>query len=281
MLLGKLSKPESRRYSSNEQYRFLVHTVLDDPEGAFGYLSGRQPSGFRLESGKPLNCSLIDQAHTATFEGAAGFIIQPTKEVADILGVWSGDVAIDMQTKNGTTMTGDALLAATNQGEYNQVHLKVGKIEAVFVRVAADTGEELGFPNTNKILRKLAVQQGLPVVEIAVSSRPIVEATPLIKEPLNTGRGMLYQIVLPCNGYEYKIDVVKQLRGQDISFVDAKGFAMRMAKIDVYDVWDRNLASRDFTFILKNLALVRRVNPEIVQYVERKVSKLLSSEDAV
>lgn len=279
MLLGKLSKPESRRYSSNEQYRFLVHTVLDDPEGAFGYLSDGQPSGFRLESGKPLNCSLIDQSHTATFEGAAGYIIKPTKEDADILGVWTGDVAIDMQTKNRTTMTGDALLAATNQGEYNQVHLKAGKIEAVFVRVATGTGEELGFSNTNKTLRKLAAQQGLPVVEILVSSRRIVEATPLIKEPLNTGSSMLYQIVLPRNGYEYKIDVVKQLRGQDISFVDAKGFAMRLAKIDCYDVWDRNLTTSDFTFILKSLALIHSANPEIAQYVERQVTKLLNRED--
>ncbi len=279
MLLGKLSKLESRRYSSNEQYRFLVHTVLDDPEGAFNYLSGSQPSGFRLESGKPLNCSLIDQVHTATFEGAAGFIIQPTEKIADIIGVWSSDVAIDMQTKNRVTMTGDALLSATNQGEYNQIHLKAGKIVGIFIRVIADTGEELGFPNTNKSLRKLAAQQDLPVVEIAVSPRRIIEAEPFIQS-LDSGNSRLYQIILPHNGYEYKIDVVKKFKGQDISFVDAKGFAMRVAKIDCYDVWDRNLTTDDFTFILKHLALIHPANPEIAQYVERQITKLLNRGDA-
>jgi len=279
MSLGKLSKPESRRYSSKEKYRFLVHTVLDDPEGTFSYLSGNQSTSFRLKSGKPLNCSLIDQDHTATFEGAAGFIIKPTKDATDILGVWPSDVAIDMQTENKANMTGTEVLAATGQGEYNQIHLNAGQIEGVFIRVAADTGEELGFPNTNKTLRKLAAQESLPIVEIAVNPRPIIEAEPVLKEPLGTGDSKLYQIVLHCNGFEYKIDVVKQLKGQSISFVDAKGFAVRVAKVNGFDVWDRDLTTSDLTFIIKNLAVMRPSNPEIVQYVERQITKMLDRED--
>lgn len=279
MSLGKLSKPESRRYSSKEQYRFLIHTVLDNPEQTFNYLAGGQGDGFRIESDKPLNASLIDQQHTATFEGAAGFIIQPSEEAIDILGIWPRDVAIDMSTKSEANMTGTELLAATKQGEYNQIHLKAGKVEGVFIRVASDTGNELGFPQTNQALRDLAVQQGLPVAEIVVDPRQITEAEPIVRAPVNTGNGKLHQIVLPQNGYEYKIDVVKQTNGQDVSFVDTKGFAMRVAKIDGYDVWDRNLTTIDVASIYHSLTKLRQSNPEIVQYIEQQLVKLKNSKD--
>lgn len=275
-LLGELSKPEARRYTSDEKYRFLVHTVLDDPQITFNYLSGNESSGFRIQSDKPLNTSLIDQKHTATFEGASGLIVQPPDKAADISGIWPGDVAVDMQTNGQPNMTGIEALAATKRDEYNQVHLKAGKVEGVFIRIAADTGKELGYPQTNQALRELATQQGLPVAEIVVNPRDIQETEPLLKEPLPTGNGELYQIVLPHNGYEYKIDVVKQAEGQDVSFVDAEGFAMRMAKIDGYDVWDRNLTADDLTSIQQSLAPLRQSNPEIVQYVERQITELKS-----
>jgi len=273
-LLGEVSKPETRRYTSGEQYRFLVHTVLDNPERTFDYLSGDQPNGFRIESDKPLNASLIDQKHTATFEGASGLIVQPPEKAEDISGIWPGDVAVDMRTNARPNMTGIEALAATKQGEYNQVHLKAGKVEGVFIRVAADTGKELGYPQTNKALRDLAAQQGLPVAEISVNPRQIIEVEPAIKTPIYTGGGELHQIVLPHNGYEYKIDVVKQTNGQDISFVDAEGFAIRMTKIDGYDVWDRNLTDDDLASMQQSLALVRQSNPEIVQYVEQQIAEL-------
>jgi hypothetical protein len=278
-LLGEVTKPEARRYTADEQYRFLVHTVLDNPERTFDYLAGNQPDGFKIETDKPLNASLIDQRHTATFEGASGLIIQPPEKAADISGIWPGDVAVDMQTNGRPNMTGIEALVATKQGEYNQVHLKAGKVEGVFIRVAADTGEELGYPQTNQALKDLAAQQGLPVAEIAVNPRQITEAKPVLKTPIDTGGGELHQIVLPHNGYEYKIDVVKQANGQDISFVDAEGFAMRMAKIDGYDVWDRNLTADDLASIQQSLALVRQSNPEIVQYVERQIAELRNKDN--
>jgi hypothetical protein len=101
----------------------------------------------------------------------------------------------------------------------------------------------------------------------------------VLKTPIDTGGGELHQIVLPHNGYEYKIDVVKQANGQDISFVDAEGFAMRMAKIDGYDVWDRNLTADDLASIQQSLALVRQSNPEIVQYVERQIAELRNKDN--
>lgn len=274
-LLGEVSKPETRKYSSGEQYRFLVHTVLDDPRGAYGYLSGGQPNGFRIEADKPLNASLIDQRHTATFEGASGLIIQPPEKADDISGIWSGDVAVDMQTEGKPTMTGIEALAATNKGEYNQVHLKAGKVEGVFIRVAADSGQELGYSQTNKALRDLAAEQGLPVAEIMVNPRDIREANPVVKEPIPTGNGELYQVVVPHNGYEYKIDVVKQ-SGSDVSFADSEGYAMRMAKVDNYDVWDRNLTNDDITSIQASLKVIGGSNPEIIGYIERQIAELQS-----
>jgi|GEM_PF-1523388 len=274
-LLGEVSKPETRRYTSDEKYRFLVHTVLDDPRGTYGYLSGSQPNGFRIEADKPLNASLIDQRHTATFEGVSGLIIKPPEMAADVTGIWSGDVAVDMQTKGKPTMTGIEALAATNKGEYNQVHLKAGKVEGVFIRIAADSGQELGYPQTNQALRELAAEQGLPVAEIMVDPRDIREANPVMKEPIPTGNGELYQIVVPHNGYEYKIDVVKQ-DGSGVSFADSEGFAMRMAKVDNYDVWDRNLTRDDIDSIQDSLTALGQSNPEIVQYIQRQVAELQS-----
>ncbi len=274
-LLGEVSKPEARRYAPDEQYRFLVHTVLDDPRRTFDYLSGNQSDGFKIEGDKPLNTSLIDQRHTATFEGVSGLIIKPPEMASDISGIWSGDVAVDMQTSGKPNMTGIEALVATNKGEYNQVHLKAGKVEGVFIRIAADSGQELGYPQTNQALRELATEQNLPVSEIIVKPRDIKEAEPTIKEPLPTGNGEMYQVVMPHNGYEYKIDVVKQ-DGKDVSFVDNEGFAMRMAKIDGYDVWDRNLTSGDLTSIQASLKVISSSNPKIVEYIERQVAELQS-----
>lgn len=218
---------------------------------------------------------MIDQRHTATFEGVSGLIIKPPEKASDITGIWSGDVAVDMQTKGKPTMTGIEALAATNKGEYNQVHLKAGKVEGVFIRIAADSGQELGYPQTNQALRELAAEQGLPVAEIMVDPREIKEASPVMKESIPTGNGELHQIVVPHNGYEYKIDVVKQ-DGSDVSFADSEGYAMRMAKVDSYDVWDRNLTSDDITSIQASLKVIGRSNPEIIEYIERQIAELQS-----
>lgn len=79
-------------------------------------------------------------------------------------------------------MTGDQALAATEQGEYNQLHLTATDgVKGVFIRIAADTGQELGSPKSNDMLRQLAADQSLPVAEIEVQPRLISEGTPTIK----------------------------------------------------------------------------------------------------
>ncbi len=265
--LGETTKPESRRYG-NEAYKFLVHVPLRHPTSVFEYLGGQ--AGFRAKEGeKPLNASLIDSAHTATFEGRSGLIIKQPDSSEDVTGVWPNDAGADSET-SGPRLSGDEALAGTKPGEYNQVHLRAtGGIEGVFIRVAADSGEELGPAQTNQELRQLAIEQGIPVAEVEVQPREIKEGTPAVSETRTTGVGDLHQIILPHNGFEYRIDV---LTGANVSYADAEGTATRVAKVDSYDVWDRELSPEDVASIAASLKSLASVDPTILAAVERQLA---------
>lgn len=262
--LGNLTMLESRRYGAGEEFRFLIHTTLRDPEQTLDYLATTYSGADR----KPLNTSLIDQAHTATFEGASGFVLKAPEKADDIIGAWSADVGIDLESTSATAMSGDELLSNTQPGEYNQIHLVRGKVAGMFIRVAADTGKDLGVPDANRALRQLAGERGLPIAEIAVQPREIVEAAPSFTEDGGERSGELYHIVLPHNGYEYRIDIVRGGPDSDISFLDSEGFAMRVAKVDGYDVWDRDLSPADLSSINAGLAALPDGESGIMSYVK-------------
>lgn len=277
-ILGEVTTPESRRYEPDEQYSFLIHTTLDDPSRTFDYLQGKSPSGFKIDGNKPLNTSLIDQKHTATFEGASGLIIRPPVSSKDIAGVWETDAGADTQTEQLPNQNfenpysrGYTVLDYTPQGQYNQVHIRTGKVEGVFIRVAADTGQELGFPATNQALRELAARENLPVAEIAVKQRDIQEAEPYI---MNGNKGGISHITIPHNDYEYRIDVIKPSGDSNVSYTDKDGFAMRMAKVDGYDTWNRNLSPEDIASIRASLDSLREQDPAAVAYIEKRLADM-------
>lgn len=266
--LGETTKAESRRYKQGgEPYKFLVHVPLRSSTEVFAYMGGQ--AGFRIGEGiRPLNASLVDNLHTSTFEGRSGLIIKQPDSPKDVTGVWSNDAGADLETA-GLRLSGDEALAATKPGEYNQAHLKATSgIEGVFIRVAADTGRELGPDQTNKELRQLAAEQGLPIAEIEVQPREIKEGDPTVSETKAAGVGDLHQIILPHNGFEYRIDV---LTGSKVSYADAEGTATRIAKVDAYDVWDRHLSAEDTASIVVSLKKLTDVNPVVLAAIERQL----------
>lgn len=55
---------------------------------------------------------------------------------------------------------------------------------------------------------------------------------------------------MPKDGFEYRIDL---LSGAKVSYANEQGFAMRGAKVDAYDVWNRDLTEADIVALETSL----------------------------
>ena len=219
------TKPESRRYGPDEEYIFLVHAPLDI-ESRTAQLGLEEFS----QADRPLNTSLIDQEHNWTFEGMSGLIIQPPSTQEDILGAWSYDSGLNDMVREEDQPNPHTLLTETRKDNYNQVNIRAGKVEGVYIRVKED-GSELGDQQRNAQLREFARQHGLPVAEIVVVPQTFEDSVPHIHKPTED----LTTVEFSKNGKKFRVDALladpSRQRPGDIA---VEGYYFRAREIDAY-----------------------------------------------
>lgn len=153
-----LTIPERRRYTADEDYRFLVHVPLRDVEKRVAEI-GSPREGV-------LMTSLITNHSQGTFQGDGGLILRQP-EAEKIRGMSKIDVGAEMP--NGQMDSVESLTEPTELTDYNQIDVSFDgtEVEAVLVKLTPD-GRELGSATRNKKLREIAKKYDLPVVEIEV-----------------------------------------------------------------------------------------------------------------
>ena len=220
-----VTKPESRRYGPGEEYIFLVHAPLD-----IDSRTSQLGLGEFTQTDRPLNTSLIDQDHNWTFEGMSGLIIQPPSSHEDVLGAWAYDSGLNDMVGEKGQPSPQVLLRETRKDNYNQVNIKTGRIEGVFIRVT-ENGSELGSQQRNTQLREFARENGLPVSEIVVEPQIFEDSAPEIHKPTED----LTTVEFCKNGKKFRIDALLADPGRPLpgdSPVD--GYYFRAREIDAY-----------------------------------------------
>lgn len=241
-VFDSVTKAESRRYEPGEQYRFLIHGVLDDTEARAGELGASGTNGFdRTSHDRPLNCSLIDSAHTTTFEGKNGFIIKPPTDGESVVAAYNSDAGVNDTSIEGNVPTAEQLLDSTSPADYNQVNITRGQIEGVYIRVRPD-GSELGSPGQNAQLRQLAETHGWPVAEIVAKPLELKAGEPSMSTEVMGDDLTKISIDLPENGSILKFAIVKyddldrarQANEKAHFTFDEHGIDIRLRQIDEY-----------------------------------------------
>lgn len=231
-----VSKPESRRYMPDEEFKFLVHAPLDiqDRTTALG------TEEFTLTE-RPLNTTLIDQEHTWTFEGMSGLIIEPPESDDEVLGAWSYDSGLNDMVREENQPDGLKVLEETRSDNYNQVNVSAGRVVGVYIRVRED-GSEIGDTQRSKQLREFAAVHNLPVAEIVVEPQIFEDEATQIHKPTED----LTSVEFVVDGKKYRIDALvadpdRPLAGDTVF----EGHYIRARSIDQYgeasgDIRDSN-----------------------------------------
>ncbi len=254
-----VTQPESRRYLPDEQYTFLVHVSLQGVEERATQLGLEE---FSLTE-RPLNTSLIDQAHTWTFEGQSGFIIQPSMDTGVVVGAWSYDSGFNDMQRSANADLAAGLLRETMLDDYNQVNITQGKIAGVFIRIKED-GSELGDLTYNKQLRKFAKQNGLPVSELVVKPLEFSNEPPKVHE-YNADR---FSVSMNILGKLLKLDVLhspeRTLPGEE----KPSEYYSRVRLIDVYGMTGGDVS--DPVELSKLVGELQKILPTITNETVRK-----------
>ena len=164
-----VDKPETRTYSPDEAYSFLVHVPLGDVEKRLGEIGS--------ERGGVLMTTLLNNERQGTFCGEGGLLLEAPDTEA-IKGMSRVDCGGEIS--DGRMDSVDELQEPASTAEYNQIDMKFdgGKVVGVMLKVTPD-GEELGNPARNTQLREVAERHGLPIatVEVAPSSMPTEQSS--------------------------------------------------------------------------------------------------------
>ena len=220
-----VSKPESRRYMPDEEFRFLVHAPLD----IHARTEALGLEEFSLTE-RPLNTTLIDQDHTWTFEGMSGLIIEPPESDEEVLGAWSYDSGLNDMVREENQPDALRVLEETRPDNYNQVNIRTGRVTGVYIRVRED-GSEIGDAQRSKQLREFAAIHNLPVAEIVVKPQIFAETAAEVHKPTED----LTSVEFSIGGKKYRVDALvadpdRPLAG-DTAF---EGHYIRARSIDQY-----------------------------------------------
>lgn len=233
-----LTEAQSEQLGPDDKYRFLITAAVQSSPTELGtWLSGNG-DGFRATD-RPVNTSLIDQDHNFTFAGYNGFILEPPADGNDVVAATAHDVGssgLDMQE---VVTNGDQLLAETPPTGYNQVNIKAGKLQGVFIR-KTESGQELGREGANQELRNFAAEHGLPVVELVVKPQELKYGDSTMEElPANKGN-QLWKMELPEDGRLGEVYVVRFQPGEHPKGfnLDPNGFDIGIRDIDPYGSTD-------------------------------------------
>jgi hypothetical protein len=159
----EVSKPETRTYSPDETYSFLVHVPLGDVEQRLGEVGS--------ERGGVLMTTLLNNERQGTFCGEGGLLLDAPDAKA-IKGMSRVDCGGEIA--DGRMDSVEELQEPASTAEYNQIDMKFdgGKVVGVMLKVTPE-GKELGDPARNTQLREVAERHGLPVATVEVAPSPM------------------------------------------------------------------------------------------------------------
>jgi hypothetical protein len=179
---------------------------------------------------RPLNTSVIATWHTSTFEGMSGLIIEPPVDEADVLGTWSYDSGLnDLEAESELTDV-VTLLEETGTDSYNQVNIRKGRVEGVFIRVKKD-GQPIDGEARAIKLREFAQKEGLPVAEIVIEPVNYPDQKPAMISPTDD----LTSIEFSIGGSKYRLDELLADPQRPLPVDEPfEGYYLRARKIDEY-----------------------------------------------
>lgn len=228
------TEPRAGVLLPGEKFRFLITAAVQTSPRQLGEWLEGDGNGFEATD-RPVNTSLIDQDHTATFEGRNGFILQPPDTGDRIIAAQPHDFGSSDLERQVVDVSSDELLAQTDPLAYNHLNISAGKLRGVYIR-QRETGEDLGIPEANSDLRAFAAEHGLPVVEIRTRPHELHAGSATAEKlPANDGNG-LWKIKLPEEGLQRDIDVIQFKPGErPRGFQPSEeGFDLRVQEIDGY-----------------------------------------------
>lgn len=218
-----LTPPESRTYSPDEQYRFLVHVPGPNVANRAGEIG-------LPRNGAVLMTSLVSNYRTATFQGEGGIIVAEPNPTL-VTGISAFDVGGEIQ--GGVRADLSELLTPATNSDYNQIDMKFEATRpiGVLVKRAASDGHELGSAGTNATLREYAAQHDLPVVEILVT--PDTVPTEMISHQEQTqDHNRLVTVDIPyMNDHYFRVQV---LHGAAYAMEDGEDTMARVMTISAY-----------------------------------------------
>jgi len=212
MIHFNLTTPESRRYSADESYRFLVHVPLGSVE--------RRGNEIGAKRDGVLMTSLVNNEHQGTFQGYGCFLLTEPKE-GSVMGISCIDVGAEVPA--GRMDTIDSIVEPAPVWDYNQIDLQFDAVEATGVMIKyTPAGHELGNLMTNEQLREFAKSRGLPIVEMEVTPSKVPTEVFVGVELMPDEMGSMLTINLPHTEddfYEIKV----RRKGEDKEAYHAPG----------------------------------------------------------
>lgn len=195
--LFEVTQPESRRYAPNETYSFLIHVPIGDVGQRFDEI-GSERDGI-------LMTSLVSGERQGTFCGEGGFILSAPPAEA-IVGMSSVDCGGEIA--DGRMDSVEQLQQPAPNSEYNQIDMKfgAGRVSGIMIKVDKD-GKELGSPQINKDLKKIADQHNLPISYVEVAPSPVPTEISIKTTEFSTDK-LLKTIDIPnTDGNFIKVDI--------------------------------------------------------------------------
>lgn len=220
----------------DKPFRYLITAaVQSSPKALAEFLAGGEDaSGFHVTE-RPVNASLIDQEHTATFEGLNGYILEPPTDGDDVVAARPYDFASNDLEPQPIEFDADSLLTQTSPDGYNHINIKQGKLAGIFIRKTRD-GQELGDAIKNAELRQVAQEKNLQIVEIEVEPKELKFGEAKIEQlPANEGN-RLWKVQLPEDGSLREVDIIQFNPAEHPKgfTLDEAGFDLRVQDIDGY-----------------------------------------------
>ncbi|MCB9823073.1 hypothetical protein H6800_02255 [Candidatus Nomurabacteria bacterium] len=272
----KLTKPSDKVYSSDEEYRFLVHVVLGAVE------QRAMEMGSKTKDDRRLMTSLISNNHQGTFLGWGGLVVAEPAPRA-VTGISRIDVGGEIQP--GQMDSIESILTKSPPSEYNQVDIRFSickKPIGILLKQTKD-GKLLGSAHKNEELIKYAESANLPIIRIEVSPSQSVKSVNVELLELHTGTGTMLTVDIPNSDKDfYRVQVLnKGLSNKGVYYAsgDTKRTARTM-KINRYGEMTQNLTKQELNAVITYLNQLMDEQPdkidkedlEIIQQEQKKLS---------
>jgi len=263
-----LTIPESRLYTADEDYRFLVHVPLGNIE--------RRADEIGSPREGVLMTSLITNHSQGTFQGYGGLIMRQP-EAGKIRGMSKIDVGSEIP--NGQMDTVESLTEPSDPTDYNQIDVLFDgtEVEAVLIKLTPD-GNELGRDTMNKELREFAKKNDLPVVEIEVQPMEPLKHTEVRNEVLPNNAGDMLYVTVPFEGGVVQCRVLRAGDGHSVYHeLDGNRFA-GSSKINQYGEFENIFTEDEERALVDTLLDLKtadsRIAEEDIQALQKEIKRL-------